>query len=282
MEKRHRVNVYLSEEEYELLKNRQNESGKSQSEVLKESLYREQDIMDAKFSDSIFRIACWIEEREYDKIREEVKKNADYQIRNESEKIEYSTEQDVCSLLCYAFDPQKTIMNDNQFVGCKPFGFPFWYMRNPLAVHQFMEFNHKRQFKHRKDLAKHRVISFSKEENPLVATLKIIAERIVSFYANNGYIAAYAIHFGTENPHIHVIVDTISYQNLNKFHMSRRYEWNQIHEILNDYSVQYITRSVSKRVRCENREYSVAVYLPKKPRERMEVLGIEYDECPDY
>lgn len=84
---------------------------------------------------------------------------------NESEKIEYPTEQDVCSLLCYAFAPQKTIMNDNQFVGCKPFGFPFWYMRNPLAVHQFMEFNHKRQFKHRKDLAKHRVISFSKEEN---------------------------------------------------------------------------------------------------------------------
>ena len=81
MEKRHRVNVYLSEEEYELLKNRQNESGKSQSEVLKESLYREQDIMDAKFSDSIVRIACWIEEREYDKIREEVKKYADYQIR---------------------------------------------------------------------------------------------------------------------------------------------------------------------------------------------------------
>ena len=96
---------------------------------------------------------------------------------NESEKIEYSTEQDVCSLLCYVFDPQKTIMNDNQFVGCKPFGFPFWYMRNPLAVHQFMEFNHKRQFKHWKDLAKHRVISFSKEENPLVATLKIIGLR---------------------------------------------------------------------------------------------------------
>ena len=86
MEKRHRVNVYLSEEEYELLKNNLLDKvkivrTKSQSEVLKESLYREQDIMDAKFSDSIFRIACWIEEREYDKIREEVKKYADYQIR---------------------------------------------------------------------------------------------------------------------------------------------------------------------------------------------------------
>lgn len=81
MKNRHRVNVYLSEEEYELLKKRQNESGKSQSEVLKESLYREQDMMDAKFSDSIFKIACWIDQREYDKIREEVKKYADYQIR---------------------------------------------------------------------------------------------------------------------------------------------------------------------------------------------------------
>ena len=81
MEKRHRVNVYLSEEEYELLKKRQNESGKSQSEVQKESLYREQDIMDAKFSDSIFRIACWIEEREYDKIREEVKKYSALMLR---------------------------------------------------------------------------------------------------------------------------------------------------------------------------------------------------------
>lgn len=81
MKNRHRVNVYLSEEEYELLKNRQNKSGKSQSEILKESLYREQDIMDAKFSDSIFKIACWIDQREYDKIREEVKKYADYQIR---------------------------------------------------------------------------------------------------------------------------------------------------------------------------------------------------------
>jgi ribbon-helix-helix protein, copG family len=81
LKNRHRVNVYLSEEEYELLKKRQNESRKSQSEVLKESLYREQNIMDAKFSDSIFKIACWIDQKEYDKIREEVKKYADYQIR---------------------------------------------------------------------------------------------------------------------------------------------------------------------------------------------------------
>ena len=81
MEKRHRVTVYLSEEEYELLVERENESGKPRSKILKESLYREQNIMDAKFSDSIFKIACRIDQKEYDKIREEVKKYADYQIR---------------------------------------------------------------------------------------------------------------------------------------------------------------------------------------------------------
>ena len=81
MEKRHRVTVYLSEEEYELLVERENESGKPRSQILKESLYREQNIMDANFSDSIFKIACLIDQKEYDKIREEVKKYADYQIR---------------------------------------------------------------------------------------------------------------------------------------------------------------------------------------------------------
>ena len=81
MRNERRVTVYLSEEEYELLVERENESGKSRSKILKESLYREQNIMDAKFSDSIFKIACGIDQKEYDKIREEVKKYADYQIR---------------------------------------------------------------------------------------------------------------------------------------------------------------------------------------------------------
>lgn len=54
MRNERRVTVYLSEEEYELLVERENESGKSRSKILKESLYREQNIMDAKFSDSIF------------------------------------------------------------------------------------------------------------------------------------------------------------------------------------------------------------------------------------
>ena len=47
MRNERRVTVYLSEEEYELLVERENESGKSRSKILKESLYREQNIMDA-------------------------------------------------------------------------------------------------------------------------------------------------------------------------------------------------------------------------------------------
>lgn len=45
---------------------------------------------------------------------------------NESEKIEYSTEQDVCSLLCYAFDASyqadKWLDKDRSF-----YGKPLWW-----------------------------------------------------------------------------------------------------------------------------------------------------------
>lgn len=88
MRNERRVTVYLSEEEYELLVERENESGKPRSQILKESLYREQNIMDAKFSDSIFKIACWIDQKEYDKIREEVKNMPIIKFVNENEKIE--------------------------------------------------------------------------------------------------------------------------------------------------------------------------------------------------
>ena len=37
--------------------------------------------MDAQFADSIWKIGCWIDSEDYDKIKKEVKKYADYQIR---------------------------------------------------------------------------------------------------------------------------------------------------------------------------------------------------------
>ena len=83
---------------------------------------------------------------------------------NEDENIEYAKEQDLCSLLCYAFDSEKTEFQGHRLVGCKPFGFPQEYMTNPLAVHEFMEFNHKRQYKYQGPFAKHRVISFTQQE----------------------------------------------------------------------------------------------------------------------
>ena len=52
---------------------------------------------------------------------------------NEDENIEYAKEQDLCSLLCYAFDSEKTEFQGHRLVGCKPFGFPQEYMTNPLA-----------------------------------------------------------------------------------------------------------------------------------------------------
>ena len=114
---------------------------------------------------------------------------------NEDDEVEYKTEDVVKTLLYYAFNPEKTKAYGCQFVGCKPFLFQKEYSKNPFVVHKFMEFNHRRQYKHQRNLAKHRVVSFGLQECIQPCSLRSLAENIVSFYANKGYIAAYAIHF---------------------------------------------------------------------------------------
>ena len=77
----HRVCIRLTEDEFVRLENLQRETGKSKSELLKEVLYQERNVMDAQFADSIWKIGCWVDSEDYDKIKKEVKKYADYQIR---------------------------------------------------------------------------------------------------------------------------------------------------------------------------------------------------------
>lgn len=76
-----RINIssYL-EDENKRLDQMTWETGKSKSEILKQSLYQQRRVMDAQFADSIFRIGLYLERKEYSKIREEIKKYADYQI----------------------------------------------------------------------------------------------------------------------------------------------------------------------------------------------------------
>ena len=74
----HRVCIRLTEDEFVRLENLQSETGKSKSELLKEVLYQERKVMDAQFADSIWKIGCWIDSKDYDKIKKEVKKYADY------------------------------------------------------------------------------------------------------------------------------------------------------------------------------------------------------------
>lgn len=83
---------------------------------------------------------------------------------NEDDEVEYKTEDVVKTLLYYAFNPEKTKAYSCQFVGCKPFLFQKEYSKNPFVVHKFMEFNHRRQYKHQRNLAKHRVVSFGLQE----------------------------------------------------------------------------------------------------------------------
>ena len=140
---------------------------------------------------------------------------------NEDDEVEYKTEDVVKTLLYYAFNPEKTKAYGCQFVGCKPFLFQKEYSKNPFVVHKFMEFNHRRQYKHQRNLQP--------------CSLRSLAENIVSFYANKGYIAAYAIHFSKNNPHIHIIVDAISYQDLNLMSMGTSYEYSHISSLVNEW-----------------------------------------------
>ena len=75
-----KINIWLSEDENKRLDQMTSETGKSKSEILKQSLYQQRRVMDAQFADSIFRIGLHLERKEYSKIREEIKKYADYQI----------------------------------------------------------------------------------------------------------------------------------------------------------------------------------------------------------
>lgn len=69
-----RINIWLSEDENKRLDQMTSETGKSKSEILKQSLYQQRRVMDAQFADSIFRIGLYLERKEYRKIREEIKK----------------------------------------------------------------------------------------------------------------------------------------------------------------------------------------------------------------
>lgn len=51
-----KINIWLSEDENKRLNQMTSETGKSKSEILKQSLYQPRRVMDAQFADSIFRI----------------------------------------------------------------------------------------------------------------------------------------------------------------------------------------------------------------------------------
>ena len=178
---------------------------------------------------------------------------------NEDENIEYAKEQDLCSLLCYAFDSKKTEFQGQRLVGCKPFGFPQEYITNPLAVHEFMEFNHKRQYKYKGPFAKHRVISFTQQECLYLRSLKSVAENIISFYADRGYVAAYGVHGNTQN-----YIDMLSYQDLTLFHMSRGYEASNIHAILNVRFQQYFVSKIPNYKTFKDRTFEARPIDPSK------------------
>ena len=180
---------------------------------------------------------------------------------NESENKSYDGENGLKNLLFYMFSPLKIsedtkrpITVTSYFCGCEPFIAPRDYESDPNYVYEFMNFNNN--MFHSKDvidIVKHRVISFHPCDYVLPGDVDHLGRKLITFYAEKGYIAAYAVHMDTFSIHCHIAVDAMSQMNGNRFHIFKEYlavqsiteKWFSDHQLS-------IDQSISKKESYEN------------------------------
>ena len=180
---------------------------------------------------------------------------------NEEENKSYDGDDGLMRLIFYMFstfktaeDTKRSVTVTNFFCGCEPFIAPRDYEVDPNFVYEFMSFNNNMFYaKDAIDIVKHRIISFHPADYVLPGDVDHLGRKLIAFYAENGYIAAYAVHMDTFNIHCHIAVNTISYINGNRFHIFKEYlkvksiteKWFSDHQ-------RSIDQSISKKEIYEN------------------------------
>lgn len=167
------------------------------------------------------------------------------QLINESKKVSYSSHQDLENLLLYVCNTQKTYSDSirpnpsfqGPYICCSPSPFPGWYLTDSSVALQQMQWNHQVHPEKSGNLAKHRVVSFDPNSMVLPQDLVSLGQRIISFYASIGYITLYAVHADHMNPHLHIVVDGISFQNGTRFHIP--FELRILQQIVQKWSDQF-------------------------------------------
>lgn len=150
------------------------------------------------------------------------------QFINESNHLKYYDNNQLQNLIKYVCDTNKTFTDSvrtnpnfqGPFIGCNLCPFAKRQLLDGEVALQQMLFNHKVHTRKVKDFAKHRVISFDPQSLVFPQDLSSLGERIIQFYWQWNYMALYAVHANHINPHIHVVVDAVSFQTGNAFHIS--------------------------------------------------------------
>lgn len=150
---------------------------------------------------------------------------------NENKKIHYDTEESVYRLISYIFEISKTSCDEirvgnviGDFVGCSHFMGSYEQSIDPELVALQMIINNNVYGKNKGNLLKHRIISFDNIDCVLPEEALQLARYISEAYGEK-YITAYGVHLDSKNIHIHLAIDTISWQDGLRFSISYEFKW---------------------------------------------------------
>ena len=180
---------------------------------------------------------------------------------NEFEHKSYDGEQGLKNLIYYIIQPTKTTQDTVReltvlynYVGCEPFIYPRVFETDPDYVFDYLVTNNRIYNKSNvKDIMKHRVVSFSPVDYILPADAAQLGRKLITYYAQEGYIAAYAVHMDTYHIHLHIAVNTVSYVNGNRFHIYN--EYNKVKSIVDTWffnKMEVIDHNLNRKERYEN------------------------------
>lgn len=87
---------------------------------------------------------------------------------------------------------------------------------------------------------RHWIISFSKSEVASASIVYMIGEDVVKFFKD--YQVVYAVHSNTDNFHIHLVINSISFVDGSRYKGSKRDFYalnNHIKQVLSNYGIRY-------------------------------------------
>lgn len=150
---------------------------------------------------------------------------------NEDNNKRYDTEDSVRNCIEYIFDVSKTFYDEvrtghmcSDFVGCVHFMGTRCQEIQPELVANQMIINNSVYGKAQGNLLKHRIISFHNADSVMPNEAFDLAHYIANIYGEN-YITAHGVHMDTNQIHIHLVVDTISWRDGKRFSFSFEKRW---------------------------------------------------------